>query len=283
MAYPFGVLRSAETTEPTGSPVTMRRMLPLTREVEDHDRELVVHAERDGGGVHHLQAAVEHLDVAHARELHRRLVLGRIGGVDAVHLGGLEDHLRADLHRAQRPRGIGGEEWIARARREDDHAALLEVADGPPPDVGLGHRPHLDGREHAGGHPRLLDGILQGQRVDHGGEHAHVVAGGPVHPARAGRDAAEDVAAPDDHRELHPQPRHLGELLGDAADDVGIDAVPLTTRQRLARDLEQDAPVRGSRAGDGHGWPSSRPPGSGRSASPRSARPSSTSPGPPCP
>ena len=283
MAYPFGVLSVGGDHRADGLARDDATDVALAREVEDHDRELVVHAERDGGGVHHLQAAVEHLDVAHARQLHRRLVLGRIGGVDAVHLGRLEDHLRADLHRAQGPRGIGGEEWIARARREDDHAPLLEVPDGPPPDVGLGHRPHLDGREHAGGHPRLLDGILQGQRVDHGGQHAHVVAGGPVHPARAGRDAAEDVAAPDDHRELDAQPHHLGELLGDAADDVGIDAVPLTTRQRLARDLEQDAPVRGSRAGDGHGSPSSRPPGTGRSASPRSARPSSTSPGRPCP
>ena len=44
--------------------VTIRRMLPGAREVEDDDRQLVVHAERDRGGVHHLQPAVEHLDVA---------------------------------------------------------------------------------------------------------------------------------------------------------------------------------------------------------------------------
>src|SRR5215467_14301876 len=36
-------------------------------EIEHHDGELVVHAERDSGGVHHRQAPVERLDIAHAR------------------------------------------------------------------------------------------------------------------------------------------------------------------------------------------------------------------------
>ena len=96
MAYPLGAV-SAETTEPTGSPVTDPSDVALAREVEHHDGELVVHAERDGRGVHHLQAPVEHLDVPDARQPHRGLVLGRIGGVDAVHLGGLQDDLGPDL------------------------------------------------------------------------------------------------------------------------------------------------------------------------------------------
>ncbi len=48
----------------------------------------------------------------------------------------------------------------------------------------------------------LLERILQGQRVDHRRQHAHVVGGGAVHAAGAARDAAEDVAAADDEREL---------------------------------------------------------------------------------
>src|SRR5215470_12329513 len=34
------------------------------REVEHDDRQLVVHAERDGGGVHDAESLIEHLDVA---------------------------------------------------------------------------------------------------------------------------------------------------------------------------------------------------------------------------
>src|SRR3989442_8145560 len=35
----------------------------LFRSVEHDDRQLVVHAERDGGGVHDAEALVQHLDV----------------------------------------------------------------------------------------------------------------------------------------------------------------------------------------------------------------------------
>src|ERR671919_2854931 len=37
-------------------------------QVEHDDRQLVVHAERDRGGVHDLEAAVEHLDVRDPRQ-----------------------------------------------------------------------------------------------------------------------------------------------------------------------------------------------------------------------
>ena len=40
-----------------------------------------------------------------------------------------QDRLRADLQRAQGGGGVGGEERIARAGREDDYAPLLEMAD----------------------------------------------------------------------------------------------------------------------------------------------------------
>src|ERR1043166_7806284 len=34
--------------------------VPVDRQVEHNDRQLVVHAQGDGGGVHHLEAPVEH-------------------------------------------------------------------------------------------------------------------------------------------------------------------------------------------------------------------------------
>ena len=91
---------------------------------------------------------------------------------------------------------------IAGAGAEDDDAALLEVADGAAPDERLGDGAHLDRRDDARDHALLLERVLQRQRVDDRREHAHVVGGGAVHAARAGRDAAEDVAAADDDGRL---------------------------------------------------------------------------------
>ena len=70
-----------------------------------------------------------------------------------------------------------------RARAEDDDAVLLHVADGAQGDVGLGDLSHGDGGLDTGGHPRLLNEVLQGQGVHDGSQHAHVVGAGAVHAA----------------------------------------------------------------------------------------------------
>src|SRR5215813_15586599 len=87
--------------------------IPPCREVEHHDGQLVVHAERDGRGVHHLEATVEGLDVADAGQLDGLGILQGVGRVDAVHTRGLEERLRADLHGTQSARGVRGEERVA--------------------------------------------------------------------------------------------------------------------------------------------------------------------------
>ena len=53
----------------------------------------------------------------------------RVGRVDAVDLGALQDDVGLHLHRAQGGRGVGGEVGIAGAGGKDDDAALFEVAD----------------------------------------------------------------------------------------------------------------------------------------------------------
>ena len=85
----------------------------------------------------------------------------RIGVVDAVDLGRLEDDLGADLHRAQARRRVGGEVRIAGAGGEDHDPALLEVAGRAPADVGLGDLLDLDRRLHARGDAELLERVLQ--------------------------------------------------------------------------------------------------------------------------
>ena len=77
-------------------------------------------------------------------------VLARVGAVDALHpVLGHQDRLRVDLERPQRRRGVGREERVARARGEDHDPALLEVAHGAAPDVGLGDLGDRDRGLHA--------------------------------------------------------------------------------------------------------------------------------------
>ena len=54
-------------------------------------------------------------------------ILLRIGGVDAIDIGRLEDRLCADLGGAQHRRGVGREERIAGSTAEQYDSALGEV------------------------------------------------------------------------------------------------------------------------------------------------------------
>src|SRR5690606_10283514 len=121
--------------------------------------------------------------------------------------------------------------------------ALFQVADGAPADVVLADVVDLDRAHHPDLGAALFQRVLHGQRVDHGGEHAHLVAGDPVHAAGGQPRAAEDVAAADHHADLGPGLLGLDDLAGQAVDDLGVDAVVLVAHQRLAGQLEQDAAV----------------------------------------
>ena len=113
------------------------------------------------------------------------------------------------------------------------------MADGAPADERLGDGAHLDGRDHARHDALLLERVLQREGVDDRGEHAHVVGGGAVHPARAGREAAEDVAAADDDGGLDAEGLNLADVAGDARGDRGIDAELLLAHEGFARQLEE--------------------------------------------
>ena len=194
-------------------------MLPGVHEVEDHDRQLVVHAEGDGGGVHHLEALVEDLDVGELGELGGLGVEQGVVGVDAVdaRVGALEDGLGADLGGPQGGGGVGGEVRVAGAAGEDHHPALLQVAHGPAADVGLGHLGHLDGGLHPGG-------LAQRSRASWRARALMTVASMPMVSALArsmprpgAGHAPPDVAAADHDGDLGAEvPPHLGDLAGDA-------------------------------------------------------------------
>ena len=105
--------------------------------------------------------------------------------------------------------------------REDHDPALLEVADRAAADVGLGDLGDLDRRHHAGVGTRLLERVLERQRVEHRGQHPHVVGGGPVHAGRRALEAAVDVAGADHDRDLHPRAATLVDLVRDPLDPSG--------------------------------------------------------------
>ena len=76
------------------------------------------------------------------------------------------------------------------------------------------------------GWPSPSSASCSASAVDHGGEHAHVVGAGAVHAARRAGHAAEDVAAADHDRDLDAEvAAGLRDLLRDAHDDLGVDAV----------------------------------------------------------
>src|SRR5207244_4717391 len=175
----------------------------------------------------------------------------RAGAVYPVALGRLQDDVGTDLDRAERAGGIGGEERVAGARREDHDPPLLQVPDGAAADVGLRHRAHLDRGEDPGLEADLLEPVLEGERVDDGGQHTHVVGGRAIHPARARGDPPEDVAAADDDGGLDPELGHAADLPGDPPQNFRIDSVAQRAGQRLARKLQNDAAVRRARRARG--------------------------------
>jgi hypothetical protein len=125
---------------------------------------------------------------------------------------------------------------------EDDDAPLLQVADGAAADEGLGELRDLYGRLDARVDSDLFERVLKDDGVHDGRQHAYVVGAGAVHVAGALGDAAEDVAAADDDRDLDAHlVVHGLDLLGDGARHVHVNAVVLRAHQGLAGNFQQDA------------------------------------------
>src|SRR5581483_5773959 len=183
-------------------------------EAEDIDRQLVVHAQRERGRVHHLEAALDRLEVRQAGQELRVLVDARVAVVDPAHLVlRHQDRLGADLQGAERGRGVGREERVAGTGGEDHDAALLEVPDGAAANVRLGDLGDGDRREHARLGVSPLERVLHGERVQDARDHA----------GRGALHAADDVPAADDDRELDACPVDVRDLVGERVDPLLVD------------------------------------------------------------
>lgn len=118
--------------------------------------------------------------------------------------------------------------------------------------VALGQLPHLDRRLDAGADAFAFQRILEGECIQHRGEHAHVVGGGPLHAARTGGQAAEDIAAADDNGHFDVHRDDVGNFFCQPFENRGLNAIALLTGQHFSADFQQDAAV----VGRTHAWPS---------------------------
>src|ERR1700722_11854707 len=112
---------------------------------------------------------------------------------------------------------------------------------GAAANVGLGYLVHLDRRHDAAMQAALLDGVLQGDGVDNGGEHAHVVCGDAVHVDGLLGYSAKEVAASDDDANLAAESVNGCNLLGYFVDKDCVDAKTAACGQCFARELEEDS------------------------------------------
>ena len=116
------------------------------------------------------------------------------------------------------------------------------MSDGTPADVGPADLVHRDRGHHPGRDPGLLGGVLEGQAVHDGGEHADVVAGRTIIRAAAA-SAAEDVAAADDDPDLDAEGVDLPDLASDERTQNAGSTPYGRSREGLAGQLEEDPPV----------------------------------------
>jgi uncharacterized protein (DUF39 family) len=72
---------------------------------------------------------------------------------------------------------------------------------------------HLNGCQHACHDAGAFEVVLQGERVLHGGEHAHVIGHGAIHAALGGGlHAAEDIASAAHNAQLDSGALHVAYL-----------------------------------------------------------------------
>ena len=180
-------------------------MLPFG-ELEDVDRQVVVHAERERGRVHHLAGRARSPPGASARA------------------GTSRSGPRAGRRR-RRPATPFFAIRIASAPISSARsaAAVSVVKNGlPVPAAKITIRPFSRWRiarrrmygsatsatviadRHAGLRVVALERVLHGQRVEHGREHPRVVGGRPVHAGGRRLHAADDVPGADHERDLEP-------------------------------------------------------------------------------
>ena len=161
--------------------------------------------------------------------------------VDAVNLGGLNQNLGTDLAGTKSRGGVGRKVRIARTGGKNDNIALGKVVDGATANIRLADLVHLDSAHHAAGNIVVFEGILKGERIHNGCQHAHVVGLGALHATGSAGHAAENVAAADNNADLVTNSEQLLDLLGKMVGNLGIDAILAIAHQCFSGKLQKHA------------------------------------------
>ncbi len=212
-------------------------------QVEHHQRQIVVHGQGDSRHIHNLQLLFENRHVGGIFDKLSRRVRRRIGRVKTVDLGGFEQYFGMDLLAPEHRRGIGCKIRTARPTPEDNHPAFFKMPYGTAQDIRLGHFMHRNGRLDPGLHTFFLQGILQGQAVDHGSQHPHVVGRSAIHVIRTGGNPTENIPPADHDGDFHPKVENGANLFGHILDHIGADTEALISHQGFTTQLQQDALV----------------------------------------
>ena len=190
---------------------TFHRLLqPVQGEAEDG--QLLLPAEGDGGEIRGLQVVPNDLLIGKMAVAHGVGILLGISGIDGVHIFGQEQGVRADLRRPEGRRRVRGEEGAAGAAGEDDDNFLAQELLGLAAGEAVAEPVHVHGGQDGGLLAQTLEGVLQSEGVDGGGQHAHMIPAIPV--VLSGVPAADDVAAAHDHA-------HLDAFIGQGRDALG--------------------------------------------------------------
>ena len=209
--------------------------------LEHEDGHVVFHAEGDCCGVHDLEAAGNDFLVADVVKAGGCRVLDRVRGVDAVDLGGLHNHITFAFDGTEGGTAVGREERIARTGGENHDGACGEEFEGLAAVEEFADRFHADGGHHYGVDSLLVEGILHGEAVHHGAEHAHGIALGAVHASCRSRNASDEVAAAYYERDLHALLDDGGNFRCHVGENLVIDTVALFACEGFATELEKNA------------------------------------------
>jgi hypothetical protein len=216
--------------------------IAVDAEVKDEHGNLVLVAHRERGHVHDAEVLAHGFGVREfVVSLGGGVFLG-VGGVDTIDLRRLHQQIAVEFGGAQGGAGVGGKERVARASGEDDDAAFFHVPDGAVANEAFSDGFDFDGGLHPGIDAQGEQFFFQGEGVDDGAQHAHVVGGGLLDVALLGEfGSPDDVAAPHNDGELDTHSVGLLDLMGDVIQLFGLDAEAAWLAEGLAGDFEEDS------------------------------------------
>lgn len=99
---------------------------------------------------------------------------------------------------------------------------------------------HRDCRQNDGVDAELAERGCERQRVDDGGQHAHMVAGDTVATLGRHGDTAENIAAADDNADFNAHRPRFGNIGGDPVCNRHIDTETLVAHKGFTGSLEKN-------------------------------------------